>query len=67
VVGIEILDKGVEDHFSSSGKGKRRSCVRGRALGGALALEWYQSRNISFLFVVEKRIRHATKERKTVT
>jgi hypothetical protein len=31
---LKIPDKGVEEHFSSSGQGKRRSCVSGRALGG---------------------------------
>jgi hypothetical protein len=36
-MGIEIPDKGVEENFSSSVQGKRRSCVSGRALGGALA------------------------------
>jgi hypothetical protein len=34
---LKIPDKGVEEHFSSSGQGKRRSCVSRRALGGAFA------------------------------
>jgi hypothetical protein len=33
-------DKGVEEHFSSSGQGKRSSCVSGRALGGAFAINF---------------------------
>jgi hypothetical protein len=33
----ESPDKGFEEHFSSSGQRKRRSCGSGRALGGAFA------------------------------
>jgi hypothetical protein len=28
---LKIPDKGIEEHFSSSGQGKRRSCGSGRA------------------------------------
>jgi hypothetical protein len=34
---LESPDKGFEEHFSSSGRRKRRSCGSGRALGGAFA------------------------------
>jgi hypothetical protein len=47
---LRTPDKGVEEHFSSSGLRKRRSCGSGRALGGAFASEWYQSRENFFAF-----------------
>jgi hypothetical protein len=68
-VGVESPDKGFEEHFSSSGLRKRRSCGSGRALGGAFASEWYQSEKISLLSVAEKKrkFHHAAEERKTIT
>jgi hypothetical protein len=66
---LRTPDKGVEEHFSSSGLRKRRSCGSGRALGGAFASEWYQSEKISLLSVAEKKrkFHHAAEERKTIT
>jgi hypothetical protein len=53
---LRTPDKGVEEHFSSSGLRKRRSCGSGRALGGAFASEWYQSTGKdSLLSVAEDR------------
>jgi hypothetical protein len=66
---LESPDKGFEEHFSSSGRRKRRSYGSGHALGGAFASEWYQSENISLFSVAEEKreFHHATEERKTIT
>jgi hypothetical protein len=51
---LESLDKRFEEHFSSSGQRKRRSCGRGCALGGAFCVR-VVSDLIACLYISGKR------------
>jgi hypothetical protein len=59
----KIPDRELEELFSSSVQGRRRSW-KWTCLGGTPALEWYQSKKISLVSVAEKKeIHHAAKRR----